>query len=162
MKTPTRSQTNFCKRFLYRYFLPAERSVAFLFLPSTLSLALILSSVYGRIHYSSGRSLTARVAQQCKSPGADAIKNYNDAANSARTSLEKLRTANGPVKSDAETIKTALEKVTADDANPGLVASLKANPHLSMQPNCAQGPGPNWVNFVPNGGFATNVSRIFP
>ena len=47
-------------------------------------------------------------------------------------------------------------------SDPGLVASLKANPHLSMQPNCAQGPGPNWVNFVKNGGFATNVSRIFP
>jgi hypothetical protein len=124
MKTPTRSQTHFCKRFLYRYFVPAERSVVFLFLYFTLSLALVLSSVYGRIHYSSGRILTARVAQQCKSPGADAVKNYNDAASSARTALEKLRTANLLVKSDADGIKADLEKVTADEAMVGQFAKV--------------------------------------
>jgi hypothetical protein len=44
----------------------------------------------------------------------------------------------------------------------GLVGLLRASPHLSKEPDCAEGPGPSWVDFVPNGAFATNVSRVFP
>jgi len=59
-------------------------------------------------------SLRERFGQQCKSPGPDAIKTYNDAATLARASLDKLKAL--PIKSDADGINDALKKITVDEA----------------------------------------------
>lgn len=42
-------------------------------------------------------------------------------------------------------------------ADPALANLLRSQPHFSAPPNCAQGPGPNWVTFIPNGQFAIGI-----
>lgn len=140
MKPSTTTQTHFSNKSPFRYFVPAERSAVFRVLYSTLFLTLVLSSFFGRVNYSAGTRSTAKVAQQCKSPGADAIKNYNDAASSARTALEKLRTANSPVKLDTDTINDALKKVTADEAMVGQFAKVADLLEAGVVKNARFGP----------------------
>src|SRR5947209_14651 len=121
MKYSSAKQVLFSDRFL---FVPARHSLAFRLQYWAVFMTFLLPLVFGRVIYSTARRLTARAAQQCKSPGPDAIKSYNDAASSARTTLEKLRTANTYVKSDAIAINLALKKVTADEAMAGLFANV--------------------------------------
>jgi len=114
MKSSSVRLFQFSDRFRFHPFVPARRIVIFRLLYCALFMAFLLPLVFGRATYSTARRLTAGTAQQCKSPGEDAIKSYDDAGGSARTALEELKTAKSSARSDNDEINGALEKVTSE------------------------------------------------
>jgi hypothetical protein len=48
--------------------------------------------------------------------------------------------------------------------DPGLHAILMSIPQfpVPLPANCMEGPSWRWVNFLPGGGFASHIVRIFP